>query len=178
MAGAPLVPMAIGAVAGGLLDKKNPLRGAALGAFGGYAAGPALAGAAGGGASAGATGLASLPASVLPASQAFGAGGGALAEGAAASAGAGGIGAAASPVGGMNFGQRLAMQGAQGLLGGRQQQQPMMAPAPGRPMQPDAGGSFAQSSPFMTAGRMPQPAGAMGLISARNRFSPFDPWSQ
>lgn len=51
------VTMAVGGAAlGGLLDKKNPLRGAALGGLGGYFAGPAL-GLAGEGASAGAAGM-------------------------------------------------------------------------------------------------------------------------
>lgn len=54
-AAVPMMPMLIGAGAGALMDRKNPLRGAMLGAVGGGIAGPAL-GALGG--AAGASGAA------------------------------------------------------------------------------------------------------------------------
>jgi len=60
MAAAPLaVPMIIGAGAGAMLDRKNPLRGAMLGAVGGTVAGPAISGlTSAGSAAAGAAGAA------------------------------------------------------------------------------------------------------------------------
>lgn len=48
----PFAPMIIGAGAGALIDKQNPLRGAMLGAVGGGVAGPAMAGITGAGAAA------------------------------------------------------------------------------------------------------------------------------
>lgn len=60
----PFAPMIIGAGAGAMIDKKNPLRGAMLGAAGGSIAGPAL--------SAATTGLTGAGASVMSGAQAAG----------------------------------------------------------------------------------------------------------
>ena len=51
----PFVPMIIGAGAGAMIDKQNPLRGAMLGAAGGSIAGPAVAGLTGAGSAAAAS---------------------------------------------------------------------------------------------------------------------------
>jgi hypothetical protein len=156
----PFAPMIIGAGAGAIMDKGNPMRGAMLGAVGGSIAGP-IAGAIGGvgGATAAAPTMAAMPAQ---------------AAGSAAAAGAGGLpsmgslmssmpGAMPMPglmgVNGLPFGANAAtlasaynampvmsklgglaesymtpknaMQGTRGLFQmGGQQEQPPMAPAP------------------------------------------------
>ena len=174
MAG-PINPMTmamIGAAGGAVLNKDDPLKGAALGAAGGFAGGH-LMGAMGGAAGAGGNVAtsATLPAFAgkLPADaaqamamnsagmgmpQVGGAGMGAFAAKdpaalALANAGAGsskaGLLGTASKLGGNNM--MLANMG-MGMMQPPQQQQPMIAP--GRPITP-GGGSFAQISPYQGA---------------------------
>lgn len=195
-----------GAGAGALLDKKDPLRGAALGGIGGYFGGPALFGEAG---AAGAT-----AAGMGPVTQ--GAAGQALAAGQAAPSMMSAFGPGASPLGsglagmdaatltgvnaplgslpmgmdaaalnplsqaatnagivassaGMGLSpsnMQLMGMGGNMLLKGQQPQQQSgpMAFAPPAQLNPNAGGSFAQSSPFSS--RMPQMSN-MGAGSRR-----------
>jgi len=157
-----------GAAGGALLDKGNPLRGAALGGMGGYFAGPALLGAeampAGVTGMSGASGMGVLgqvgsPAQVsgihalspafagfevsptIPASSSFG-----LGElGGSAQAIAPQFAHLTPSAGGGLMGKLGAAQTAMGLLQPKPQQP--MPTAPPRPMQA-SGGSFAQMSPY------------------------------
>ena len=138
-AAAPLAIPALGAVAGAVMNKQNPLLGAALGGFGGYMAAPAL-GALGGAASAGAPGA---MASVVPG---LTAGGEQAAMLAAQNAGfgMGGLHATGLAGGGQGLGllgsamsdpSRMAMRGMQ-MMQPEQQQIPQMTSAPPRPQAP------------------------------------------
>lgn len=146
----PFAPMIIGAGAGALIDKGNPMRGAMLGAVGGSAVGPMF--------SAATTGLSGAGAGIMAGSQAagipmgleqaamlgtqaegMGAAGitNALTSGGANPMLAKGLGfATAGPQGlfGSINGKDLAMQGAKGLFqmgaGGQQQPTPMMGATP------------------------------------------------
>lgn len=158
-----------GAAAGAMLDRKNPIRGAALGGMGGYFVGPSL-GALGGAVPGVAAG--SEQAAMLAAQNA---GLGAAGDLATAEAAATAIQPSMVPglsfgknmamggMGGMGGGQNMAMQGAMGLMKGQQQpqmQRPMPMGGMAMPMNPNAGGSFSQMSPFTRQafgpGGMPQ----------------------
>lgn len=109
--GAVSVPvmMAIGgAVAGGAMDSENPLRGAALGAAGGYLGGGALGAMGASGAAGGAAGMGGAAGSGLSAA------GGGLAGGAA-----GGMAAEGALGAGIAQGGGTGLAGAGGLLGGQ-----------------------------------------------------------
>lgn len=155
----PFAPMIIGAGAGALIDRQNPLRGAMLGAVGGHVATPAVTALMGSGAAA-ATGGAASMASMAPQVAAGGLPSMAsvvgqmpgasslpsmMAGGADFAAGAGSAASAynAMPVmdrlgalmGGMDK-SKMAMKAGQGLLNmGSQQQPPPMASAPSAPRQ-------------------------------------------
>lgn len=161
-AAAPFAPMLIGAGLGAVMNRSNPLAGAALGAVGGAVAGPALGALGGAGGAAGAAGAAS---------------GAAGAAGNLAPVVTAGVNSGGTILAGMNQAAPLftsplargldalsalgsgpganAMKfGMNALSAGRQQpqQQPMMAPpppaAPPPPQQAGPIGSFAALSPY------------------------------
>lgn len=170
-----------GAVLGGVLDKENPLRGAALGGAGGYFGGPlfnaapsapGMAGSLGSGIGASAAqgaGMAGSLGNGLSASQAGGMGllgaeGGGLAGGQLASnsamlsaSGSPAQIASAAAAADMSKNMQLAMQGGKMLMGDKRQQQqaPMgIAPPMMRPnMQP---ASFISTSPYAPVVRLGQ----------------------
>lgn len=168
-----IIPMVVGGGLGAAMDRSNPLRGAALGAVGGWAAAPAL-GAAGsamaagqglGGAATAANygaalgGAASAEQAAMLAAQtgAFGA------EGLAATKAAMGLPGVASGLGGaagtLSKGAQLAKLG-MGMMQGQQPQPRAMGGGGGGappPRMGDGGAtSFASLSPFSPANQAPQ----------------------
>lgn len=168
----PMAIAALGAGGGALMDKKNPLRGAALGGLGGYFLGPAIAGAGGGvapvvsgetAAAGGAAGFGGQQAAMLAAQDAGMGGGmmGGLAKGTLAANGGmamspaqyamlqGQDAAFAGGAAGMPKGMDMARMGMQ--MAGSSRPQPqgggMAAPMP-MPQQQQPAGSFMASSPY------------------------------
>lgn len=165
-----IIPMVVGGGLGAAMDRQNPLRGAALGAVGGWAAAPAL------GAAAGSLGLGA--AGATPAAGAAGAAG--AAEAGLAPVVTAGVDSGGTVLAGMNQGANLlttpfakgldALMGSQASKGmqlarlgmgmmNRPQQQSMPVGGGGgggaAPRMGGGGESFAAISPFSSAGQAP-----------------------
>jgi hypothetical protein len=158
-AAAPFAPMLIGAGLGAVMNRSNPLAGAALGAVGGAVAGPALGALGGAGGAAGAArGAAGAAGNLAPVVTAGVNSGGTILAGMNQAAPlftsplARGLDALSAL--GSGPGANAMKFGMNALSAGRQQpqQQPMMAPpppaAPPPPQQAGPIGSFAALSPY------------------------------
>lgn len=150
----PVTMAVVGATAGAALNKDDPLKGALLGAAGGFGGGAAL-GALGGGAAAGAAGAAGAS---TAGTASLMAGGGALAPGLGASMGAGGatlgtgVGLAAPTMAGIGLAPAAAgmTAGTAGLTAGSSLLAPSLGASAAAPTMLDKVGGWMSQNPTLT----------------------------